>query len=284
MKSKYNLSTIARSLLNEQSSVGGLKLNKKNKFYHLTSKKNLDSFLKKGISSSTQSQDASKSQGGGFYVWDTEKSAITWKNATPGNLGDLLLEFELTFSPKYFEIDTELMTFNPESSKRESGFLLYWNTFLDVLKKFRNLNFYYIEDITDSPISLEKISVDNIDSFYVKAVKGRHDYMFIVSSDDISADDLDIETEGDTVDFLVNVISKNKNIGYFKLYPLSMYQYDLTKSMESLKKFKIQEKFNEELILHSRAFRYKGPVEYPIRWKIMDENGSWSNWQQQKEK
>jgi hypothetical protein len=95
-----------------------------------------------------------------------------------------------------------------------------------------------------------------------------------VSKDELIFSDISIEDAGPDG---IKIKSK-KEIGYFQLYPLTDESEDLRDSMESLKKFGIYQKFNQEILPKSNAFRYKGPIIYPKRYKIKDDNGNWGEW------
>lgn len=233
-------------------------------YYHVTFKENLES-IKKGVDyKKIKGSQSANSQGGGLYLFSEENLAIHWSDTMNDGRATLLLEFNITNS-EYLEVDTELMNYS--EGKRESYWRIYWNTFLEVLDNFK-LNFYYITGDESELIKIDKKDIVNIYS------SNKH-LVFIVSKDsDLSLSDLDIIDEANEG---IKIQSK-KQIGYFNLYALGDEAYNIRDSMLSLKKFGIYQKFNEKLLPKSSAFRYKGPILYPKRYKVKDDNGNWGEW------
>ena len=69
-------------------------------FYHLSSKKHLKNLLE-GTKPITNNRH-SKTQGGGFYLWNSEEDAYSWKG---GKESDVLLEYKIPFNIDNFELD-----------------------------------------------------------------------------------------------------------------------------------------------------------------------------------
>jgi hypothetical protein len=239
-------------------------------FYHISFKNLLDSF-KKGVDyKKIDSSESSKSQGGGLYLFSEENITLHWSKEENDNKHSLLLEFNIPKKSEYLEVDVELMNYTIE--ERKSYWHIYWETFLDVLNNF-NLNYYYINKDENDLIKIEnnnKKIKDNI----INVIRNKDYSIFVVSKDELIFSDISIEDAGPDG---IKIKSK-KEIGYFQLYPLTDESEDLRDSMESLKKFGIYQKFNQEILPKSNAFRYKGPIIYPKRYKIKDDNGNWGEW------
>jgi hypothetical protein len=255
------LRKILESILGESFSNG--------QFYHVTLKKNLES-IKRGVDyKKIQGSDSSSSQGGGLYLFAEENLAIHWANTTNKGIPDVLLEFSVT-DPEYLEVDVELMNYS--ESKRESYWRIYWNTFLEVLDSFK-LNYYYVTADESELIKIDKKDIVNIYS-------SNKSLVFVVSKDDdLSLSDLDIIDDAHEG---IKIQSK-KQVGYFYLYALGNYTYNIRDSMISLKKFGIYQKFNQKILPKSNAFRYKGPIIYPNRYKVKDDSGNWGDWIENKD-
>jgi len=243
-----------------------------NNFYHISFKNLLDPF-KKGVDyKKIDSSDSSKSQGGGLYLFSEEDITLHWSKEVNDNKHSLLLEFSVPKKSEYLEVDVELMDYPKSSEESKHKWYIYWETFLDVLNNF-NLNYYYINKDLNNLTKIEnnnKKIKDNIIN-----VIGKKDYsIFVISKDELIFSDINIEESGTDG---VKIKSK-KEIGYFQLYALTDMSGGLRDSMESLKKFGIYQKFNQDILPKSNAFRYKGPIIYPNRYKIKDDNGNWGEW------
>lgn len=257
-------------LLNEKD------LYKKSNFYHITLKKNLQSF-KNGADwkiADNHSSNDSKSQGGGIYLFDTEENLDAWIENK--KLDDMMLEFNIELNPEYFEVDSELMNFNSVTKRTKSSWGVYWQNLLDTINEL-NFNVYYIQNVFDDNIKLEKINKQDIyNKWKYSMYELKEQPVFILSKDELSENDIEIIDNNMTyID-----VKSSKNIGFFNFYSFGGGdQEQINKSMESLKKIGIYQKFNEKILQISHAFRYKGPVIYFSRYKIRNEDGSWGKWQ-----
>ena len=263
------------------------------KFYKIGSKTHIDSLLKNGLDWRITKDFASPdslSQGGGIYFFDTEETTIAWAEDNAKN-DDLLIEVETELNPDYFEVDTELMNFTPETKSASNPWKIFWGCFLkNLIKNKKSYKLYLLKIDIDDDFELEQIdfSEESIVNSYVKYVSKKSDksvknILFVLSKDNLKKEDIKIKfethTASDTISFFS--LKSDKNIAYFSLYSMNGgNQTEITKSLESIKNFDllIYKDFNSELLTKSSAFRYKGPIIKNFRYKLKDKKGNWGNW------
>lgn len=245
------------------------KLNQVTKFYHKTGKEHLESLLNGIDPKKTEvfSSNDSKSQGGGFYVYTDLEVCKKWS----GNLKNaIIIEIEAVLNLTNFEIDYELgfREVDNKQMKPAEYYKILFNTTKDMCSK-NNLNFYRIDFIQGDE---EKQKINNL----VKVTEPNWGNIFVLSEDELTKDDINLNWYLEDVDYYI--VSSQKNIGWFHIVPpgggLKKAEYE---SMKSLDKFGIKKEFESKVFDSCIAFKYRGPVVRPTKYMI-EENGNWSEW------
>jgi hypothetical protein len=235
---------------------------KVNKFYHKTSKDNLPKLMN-GIDSKIKSNNRhSKTQGGGFYVWNNIEDCKSWSE------GDLIIEIEAELNTKNFDVDYELHGLK---------WYEYYNVIIGIIKN-SNLKTYILDNVNDIiwDDNDEVSAIKKITQVDFKTYKFEHTLpIFIISNDNITKDDIIVENF-DSTDFngILKVTSKTKNIGHFQVVKFDGDAQEAYNHMESLDKFGIKEKFGIQVLCKSKAVKYFGPKIFPTKHWLL-ENGKW---------
>ena len=228
---------------------------KHHKFYHTScsDKKSFDG----GVDINNNLSAQSKSQGKGFYLWNSKETTLKWAEKNHCQDDKFLYEFDIKINFRDFELDYELFGDDDIISLiidlfKERPDLNYW--FIN--KQNKTIQKFNIED-SESQKDIKKI----IDTFG----QNRENYFIVVSYElqDLKIEDIKINELGDDEMFSYYelIIDKEKaDYGYLCLADDNKNgnQTNLTNSIESLDKYLFKHHIKERLLPNAKAFRYIG--------------------------